>query len=132
MKDKVNALFPRRSDIPQNADFAPNGGTYTEGTAYLVNGEIRRWSGLSAETLSAVCLRDEAGRVKWSWKRDTDALDPHEAGRLVGAGFLKESESLCRFLLNDRFDVFCVLGFNHGFPHVSSGRRPPGPGGAGT
>ncbi len=63
VKDRVAALFPRRADIPAGADCAPNGGTYAEGTSYLVNGEIRRWTGPSAETLSAVCLRDEAGRL---------------------------------------------------------------------
>jgi glyceraldehyde-3-phosphate dehydrogenase (NADP+) len=58
VKERVAALFPARTEIPPDADFAANGGKYMEGTAYLVNGEIRRWAGESAEALSAVCVRD--------------------------------------------------------------------------
>jgi glyceraldehyde-3-phosphate dehydrogenase (NADP+) len=63
VKNRVAGLFPRRADIPASADCAPDGGLYDEGTSYLVNGEIRRWSGASADTLSAVCVRDDAGGV---------------------------------------------------------------------
>ena len=61
MSERVAGLFPARADVPASADFAP-GGTYAEGTAYLVNGEIRRWSGPSENMLSAVCIRED-GRV---------------------------------------------------------------------
>ena len=63
VKQRVAELFPRASEIPASADFAPNGGLYGDGTAYLVNGEIRRWTGASADTLSAVCLDDRVGHV---------------------------------------------------------------------
>ena len=55
--DRVASLFPGREDVPAAADFAP-GGTYGEGTAYLVNGEIRQWTGQTEDMLSAICLRD--------------------------------------------------------------------------
>jgi glyceraldehyde-3-phosphate dehydrogenase (NADP+) len=63
VKDKVAGLFPRLAEVPATADCLPKGGIYSEGTAYLVNGEIRRWAGPSSDTLSAVCLRGDDGRI---------------------------------------------------------------------
>jgi glyceraldehyde-3-phosphate dehydrogenase (NADP+) len=56
VKARIDGLFPRAEDIPTAADFAPGGGTYAGGDAYLIDGEIRRWSGDSREVTSPVCV----------------------------------------------------------------------------
>lgn len=61
VKARIDGLFPRIEDIPAAADFAPNGGTYPNGNLYLVDGEVRRWTGESQEVTSPVCVtRDGA------------------------------------------------------------------------
>ena len=56
VKTRIDGLFPRIEDIPATADFAPNGGTYADGDLYLVDGEVRRWTGESQEVTSPVCV----------------------------------------------------------------------------
>ena len=56
VKTRVEGLFPRIEDIPSAADFAPGGGTYPHGDLYLVDGEVRRWTGDSREVTSPVCV----------------------------------------------------------------------------
>ncbi len=64
VKKRIESLFPSISDIPADADFAPGGGTYDEGNRYLVDGEIREWSGRMQEVLSPICVRTESGLAR--------------------------------------------------------------------
>ena len=59
MRMRIASLFPRREDIPAEADVP----RYEKGTRYLVGGEVRTWNGRTAEALSAVCIRDGAGGI---------------------------------------------------------------------
>ena len=60
---RLDALFPRIEDVPAAADFAPGGGVHPDGTLYLIDGEVRRWTGATSEVTSPVCVvRD--GRVE--------------------------------------------------------------------
>jgi glyceraldehyde-3-phosphate dehydrogenase (NADP+) len=56
VKTRIERLFPRIEDVPAGADFAPNGGTYPDGDLYLVDGEVRRWTGDSHEVTSPICV----------------------------------------------------------------------------
>src|SRR5512142_2890209 len=56
VKKRVSSLFPRMDEVPAEADFAPGGGLYDKGTLYLVDGEVRRWTGKVSRALSAVCV----------------------------------------------------------------------------
>jgi len=56
VKARIDGLFPRIEDIPPAADLAPNGGTYADGDLYLIDGEVRRWTGESQEVTSPVCV----------------------------------------------------------------------------
>jgi hypothetical protein len=38
-------------------DFAPAGGVYAKATRYLVDGELREWTGTRTDALSPVCVR---------------------------------------------------------------------------
>jgi glyceraldehyde-3-phosphate dehydrogenase (NADP+) len=61
VKARIEGLFPRLEDVPASADFAPGGGTYPDGELYLVDGEVRRWTGDSHDVTSPVCVtRDGA------------------------------------------------------------------------
>jgi glyceraldehyde-3-phosphate dehydrogenase (NADP+) len=53
---RIDALFPRIKDVPDTADFAPGGGVFTDGRSYLVDGEIRGWTGECNEVTSPVCV----------------------------------------------------------------------------
>ncbi len=59
---RLQSMFPRAGEVPLDADFAalpaaagPGSGP-DRGTAYLVDGEVRRWTGERREVLSAVCM----------------------------------------------------------------------------
>jgi len=56
VKARIDGLFPRIEDVPTAADFAPSGGTYAGGDLYLVDGEVRRWTGDSREVTSPICV----------------------------------------------------------------------------
>ena len=56
VKTRIEGLFPRIEDVPAGVDFAPNGGTYPDGDLYLVDGEVRRWTGDSREVTSPICV----------------------------------------------------------------------------
>ncbi len=63
VRPRLDALFPRIEDVPAAADFAPGGGVHPDGTLYLIDGEVRRWTGATSEVTSPVCVvRD--GRVE--------------------------------------------------------------------
>jgi glyceraldehyde-3-phosphate dehydrogenase (NADP+) len=62
--NKLESLFPTMAEIPADADFAPGGGTFDEGTSYLIDGEIRTWAGRTQEVLSPICVRTEAGLAR--------------------------------------------------------------------
>jgi len=61
VREHVESLFPRLEDVPASADFAPTGGEYADGTLYLVDGEVRRWTGATADVWSPVCVQREGG-----------------------------------------------------------------------
>lgn len=61
IRKKIEALFPCEKDIPREIDFAPCGGTYEGGMTYLIDGELRAWSGRTSEVLSPVCIRTDGG-----------------------------------------------------------------------
>src|SRR5512143_3562096 len=56
VRSRIDALFPRIEDVPAAADFAPGGGVYSGGDLYLVDGEVRRWTGESRPVTSPVCV----------------------------------------------------------------------------
>ena len=61
---RLAQLFPTAEAIPASADFAPGGGSYGDGTLYLVDGEVRRWTGETSEVHSPVCV--DGGRPRSS------------------------------------------------------------------
>jgi glyceraldehyde-3-phosphate dehydrogenase (NADP+) len=61
VRKRVASLFPRQQDVPVDADFALSGGRYGKGVEYLVDGEIRTWTGETSEVLSPVCIAGPAG-----------------------------------------------------------------------
>jgi glyceraldehyde-3-phosphate dehydrogenase (NADP+) len=63
VRARLDRLFPRAEDVPAAADFAPGGGVYADGTLYLVDGEVRRWTGRTSEVTSPLCV-DADGRVE--------------------------------------------------------------------
>ena len=63
VRSRLDSLFPRLEDVPAAADFAPGGGVYPDGTLYLVDGEVRRWTGETGEVTSPVCVAVD-GRVE--------------------------------------------------------------------
>ena len=56
VRPRLDALFPRIEDVPAAADFAPGGGVHPDGTLYLIDGEVRRWTGATSEVTSPVCV----------------------------------------------------------------------------
>ncbi len=56
IQSKVANLFPTWSDIPKDADFAPTGGVFEQGIDYLVDGEVRAWTGEERDVLSPVYI----------------------------------------------------------------------------
>ncbi|MCW8133088.1 MAG: NADP-dependent glyceraldehyde-3-phosphate dehydrogenase [Planctomycetota bacterium] len=56
VKQKIETMFPAAADVPAAADFSPNGGLYEGGLLYLVDGQVKRWSGASETVLSPVCV----------------------------------------------------------------------------
>jgi glyceraldehyde-3-phosphate dehydrogenase (NADP+) len=54
---RLDSLFPELSATPPEADFAPGGGVCTRGLEYLIDGEVRRWSGPTEEVLSPIAVR---------------------------------------------------------------------------
>ena len=61
VRSRIESLFPRIEDVPEAADFATGGGVYPGGALYLVDGEVRRWTGESRPVTSPVCVeRDGA------------------------------------------------------------------------
>ncbi len=56
VRSRIDALFPRIEDVPAATDFAPGGGFYLDGALYLVDGEVRRWTGDSRAVTSPVCV----------------------------------------------------------------------------
>ena len=84
VRQRLDALFPRIEDVPAAADFAPGGGAYAGGTLYLVDGEVRRWTGATSEVTSPVCVvRD--GRVERRRMGAHAALTKEEALAALGA-----------------------------------------------
>jgi glyceraldehyde-3-phosphate dehydrogenase (NADP+) len=63
VRRRLESLFPRVEDVPAAADFAPGGGEYEDGRLYLIDGEVRAWTGATGEVSSPVCLGRD-GRVE--------------------------------------------------------------------
>ncbi len=63
---RISTLFPRVEDIDHSVDFAPGGGVVTFGDAYLVDGEVRRWTGERMEITSPVCVTGSGGTSRRS------------------------------------------------------------------
>jgi glyceraldehyde-3-phosphate dehydrogenase (NADP+) len=63
VRSRIDTLFPRLEDVPAAAEFAPGGGVYPDGGLYLVDGEVRRWTGQTSEVTSPVCV-SIGGRVE--------------------------------------------------------------------
>src|SRR2546428_11888463 len=53
---KIANLFPSPSEIPPEAELLPGGVPYPMGDRYLIDGEVRRWSGPFAEIRSPICM----------------------------------------------------------------------------
>jgi len=64
IRQRLETLFPRLADVPASADFAPAAGTYPDGTLYLIDGEVRRWTGPTNEVRSPVYVATADGRVE--------------------------------------------------------------------
>ena len=63
VRQRLDSLFPRLQDVPASVDFAPGGGEYSDGLLYLVDGEVRRWTGPTGDVSSPVCVERD-GRVE--------------------------------------------------------------------
>jgi len=59
---KLKSLFPRHDEIPAEADFAPGGGVCDQGVCFLIDGQVRRWSGAVLPVLSPVFVEKD-GRL---------------------------------------------------------------------
>ena len=64
VRRRLDTLFPRLEDVPAAADFASGGGDYPDGTLYLVDGELRRWSGDHGRGDARPCACERDGRVE--------------------------------------------------------------------
>lgn len=64
IQSKVAALFPSLLDIPQEADFAPKGGVFEKGTACLIDGEVRVWSGPCEDVLSPIYVTTDGQKER--------------------------------------------------------------------
>jgi glyceraldehyde-3-phosphate dehydrogenase (NADP+) len=82
--NKLEPLFPTMAEIPAGADFAPVGGTFDGGTSYLVDGEIRTWTGRTQDVLSPICIRTESGLARRRIGLEA-RLSPEEALGALGA-----------------------------------------------
>ncbi len=78
VRARIETLFPRNEDVPEAADFAPGGGVYTDGTLYLLGGELRRWTGETREVTSPVCVETN-GRIERRGMGPRAALTKEEA-----------------------------------------------------
>lgn len=56
MARKIETIFPELDRIPKEADFAAGGGTYRDGELYLIDGEVKRWTGACENVLSPICV----------------------------------------------------------------------------
>ena len=56
VRARIEGMFPRPEDVPAAAEFAAGGGVFPDGDLYLVDGELRRWTGESVEVTSPVCM----------------------------------------------------------------------------
>lgn len=81
---KIETMFPQADQIPPEVDFAPGGGTYTEGDLYLIDGEVRQWTGRTNEVLSPVCVARN-GAVERRVIGQSAALDRDEAFKALDA-----------------------------------------------
>lgn len=75
---KIETMFPQADAIPAEVDFAPGGGTYPDGDLYLIDGEVRRWTGRMNDVLSPVCVTRD-GTVERRLIGKSAALDRDEA-----------------------------------------------------
>jgi glyceraldehyde-3-phosphate dehydrogenase (NADP+) len=55
---RIETMFPKLSEVPAEADFAPGGGLYQDGDQYLIDGEVRRWTGATDEVRSPICVEN--------------------------------------------------------------------------
>jgi glyceraldehyde-3-phosphate dehydrogenase (NADP+) len=78
IRTQLARLFPPADAIPASVDFAPGGGTYADGTLYLVDGEVRRWTGATSEVTSPVCVETD-GRVERRRLGDHASLTKEES-----------------------------------------------------
>ncbi len=86
VRSRIEALFPRIEDVPTGVDFAPAGGVYPHGELYLVDGEVRRWTGDSHAVTSPVCVAKD-GRIERRLIGSHAALTRDEAlSALAAAG----------------------------------------------
>jgi len=63
IKTKIANLFPAPEDVPADAEVMPGGKPYLGGLDYLVDGQVKRWSGASTDVLSPVCVR-QGGKTR--------------------------------------------------------------------
>lgn len=120
--DDEKAVFTKLKEIPLDAPLYPDGHPVpveADGLAWLYFGvccpnirckaDWRSWQDLDSYE-AFTCLapgaryagretkldRDDAGRIRWGWKRDTAAVGPKEVAELVDAGKLRKDEAWFR------------------------------------
>lgn len=78
-------LFPTLDKVPAAFDFAPGGGLFEDGHHYLVNGEVRRWSGHTEEVVSPICIRDGEQLTRRSMGRGAQLSKEESLAALAAA-----------------------------------------------
>jgi len=78
VRARLESLFPRLEAVPEAVDFAPGGGVYPDGTLYLIDGEVRRWTGATSQVTSPVCVEVD-GRIDRRRMGSHAALTKEEA-----------------------------------------------------
>jgi glyceraldehyde-3-phosphate dehydrogenase (NADP+) len=55
---RIASLFPTAAQVPADTQVAPDGGPYSDGLNYLVDGQVKRWTGKTEDVKSCICIRD--------------------------------------------------------------------------
>lgn len=85
IRSRIEKLWPKAHDVPGTHDFAPGGGLYERGDLYLVDGEVRKWSGAMEKVYSPLCVEGRDGQIAPRLIGHAASLDAQTAGEAMGA-----------------------------------------------
>ncbi len=84
--EKVQQLFQGcDAPGPTFAFASPGSDTFDDGTLFLINGEVKRWTGATSSVLSPICYTKDDGTVEQRVLGSTAQLTTEESLRAVEA-----------------------------------------------